>query len=122
VTPLAGVPAGLFSLVLKSDGGFTCVAVVLGPGALPNMFVTGCAVGTDELFGIPKPNIGFGAESDTVAAAGGLNWLALVGLLVIPKLNFGFDESPELLAVGTLALGLELLPGGLEGCGNEKKP
>jgi len=119
LTPLAGVPAGLLP---KSDGGFTCVAVVLGPGALPNRFVTGCAVGTDELFGIPKLNIGFDAESDTVAAAGGLDWLTLVSLLVTPKLNFGFDVSPELPTVGALALGLELVLGGFEGCENEKKP
>jgi len=122
VTPLAGVPAGLLSLMPKSDGGFTCVVVVLAPGVLPNRFVTGCAVGTDEFFEIPKLNIGFGAESDTAAATGGLDWLTLVGLLVTPKLNFGFDVSPELPAVGALALGLELLFGGLEGCENDKKP
>lgn len=43
-----------------------------------------------------------------------------VGLLVIPKLNFGFDPS---LAGTVPALGLELLlavVAGLEGCENEK--
>ena len=44
-----------------------------------------------------------------------------VGLLVIPKLNFGFDPS---LAGAVLELGLEILfavVAGLEGWENEKK-
>ena len=57
-----------------------------------------------------------------MGAAVGLDGVTAVGLLVIPKLNFGFDAS---LAGTVLALGLEILlavVAGLEGCGNEKKP
>jgi hypothetical protein len=66
-------------------------------------------------------NIAFDDASDVVGAAVGLDGVTAVGLLVIPKLNFGFDAS---LAGTVLALGLETLlavVAGLEGCGNEKK-
>ena len=56
-----------------------------------------------------------------MGAAVGLDGVTAVGLLVIPKLNFGFDAS---LAGTVLAIGLEILlavVAGLEGCGNEKK-
>ena len=67
-------------------------------------------------------NIDFDDASDVVGAAVGLDGVTAVGLLVIPKLNFGFGAS---LAETVLALGLETLLAvvtGLEGCENEKRP
>jgi hypothetical protein len=80
-------------------------------------------VGADEFFGMPKPNMGSGGALDGVAAARGLGGVTLVGLLVIPKLNFGFDASLVPLAGTALALGLELFSvkvGGLGFCPSEK--
>ena len=121
--PLGGAPVGLLSLPPNTDGWFACVAVALEAGALPNGFVTGCAVCADELFEMPKLNMGFDDGSDAVASGGGWG-VELVGLLVIPKLNFGFNASVP-PTEGPLELGLELLfveIAGLEGCENEKKP
>lgn len=67
-------------------------------------------------------NIDFDDASDVVGAAVELDGVTAVGLLVIPKLNFGFGAS---LARTVLALGLEILLAvvtGLEGCENEKRP
>ncbi len=121
--PLAGAPADLPSLVPNTDG-WVGAAVVLEADALLNGFVTGCTVGADEFFGMPKLNMGFGGALDGMAAAGGLGLdeVTLVGLLVIPKLNFGFDASLVPLAGTVLALGLELPSvdvGGLGFCANE---
>jgi hypothetical protein len=52
-----------------------------------------------------------------VAATGGLDGGAAVALLVIPKLNFGFDASPVPPAGRALALGLELVLVEVEGLG-----
>lgn len=119
----AGVPADLPSLIPNTDGWVACAVVVLEVGGLLNGFVIGCTVGADEFFGMPKPNMGFGGPPDGVAAARGLDGVALVGLLVIPKLNFGFDASLVPLAGTALALGLELFSvevGGLGFCPSEK--
>ena len=120
------MPADLPSVVPNVDGWFNCVAGVLEATALPNRFAAGGA--TDEVFAGPKLNIGFDSESDPTGAgaagAGGLDGVALVGLLVIPKLNFGFIASAVPPAGRALAVGLALLlvdVGGLEGCENEKK-
>jgi hypothetical protein len=106
----------------NADGWVAC-AVVLEAGRLLNGFVIGCTVGADEFFGMPKPNVGFGGASDGVAAARGLDGVTLIGLLVIPKLNFGLDAS-LVSPVGTaLALGLDLFSvdvGGLGFCPSEK--
>ena len=83
---------------------------MLEAGGLPNGFVIGCAVGADEFFGMgmPKLYMGFAGASDGMAAARGLDGVTLVGLLVIPKLNFGFDAS-LVPPVGTAPVfGLEL--------------
>ena len=67
-------------------------------------------------------NIDLDDASDVVGAAVGLDGVTAVGLLVIPKLNFGFGAS---LAGTVLALGLGILLAvvtGLEGCENEKRP
>jgi hypothetical protein len=71
VIPLAGAPADLPSLVPNTDG-WASTAVVLEADALLNGFVTGCTVGADEFFDMPKLNMGLGGESDGVGAAGGL--------------------------------------------------
>ena len=88
-----------------------------------NGLVIGCTVGADEFFGTPKLNVGFGGAPDGVAAARGIDGVTLVGLLAIPKLNFGFDAS-LVPPVGTaLALELELFSvevGGLGFCPREK--
>lgn len=92
-------------------------------GGLLNGFVIGCTVGANESFGMPKPNMGFGGAPDGVAAARGLDAVTLVGLLVIPKLNFGFDASLVPPSGTALALGLELISvevGGLGFCPSEK--
>jgi hypothetical protein len=60
-----------------------------------------------------------------VAAAGGLDEVTPAGLLVIPKLNFGFDASLVPPAGRPPAPGLELFSvdvGGLGFCGNENIP
>lgn len=124
---LAGAPADFPSPVPNTDGWVACAVVVLEACALPNGFVTGCNVGADEFDkfdDMPKLNIGFGAGSDGAAAAGGLDEVTIVGLLVIPKLNFGFDASLAPPAGRALALGLELFSadvGGLGFCGNAKR-
>lgn len=67
-------------------------------------------------------NIDFDDGSDVVGAAVELDGVTVVGLLVIPKLNFGFGAS---LAGTVLVLGLEILLAvvtGLEVCENEKRP
>jgi hypothetical protein len=119
---LAGVPADLPSPIPNTDGWVAC-AVVFEAGGLPNEFVIGCTVGADEFFGMPKPNMGFGGAPDGVAATRGLDAVTLVGLLAIPKLNFGFDASLMPPAGTALALGLELFSvevGGLGICPSEK--
>lgn len=119
---LAGAPVDLLSLVPKTDGWVVCTAVVLEACALPNGFVTGCAVGADEVDEVPKLNAAFGGGLDGATATGGLE-VILVGLLVIPKLNFGFDASLAPPAGRALALGLEVFSvdvGGLGFCGNAK--
>ena len=113
---------GFPSPVPSPDGWFTCVAVVLAVDALLKGFAGGCIVGTAELFGAPKLNTGL-SRSGVAAATGGLDGGAAVGLLVIPKLNFGFDASPVPPVGGALAIGLVLVlvkVGGLVGCANEK--
>jgi hypothetical protein len=123
IIPLAGGPADLPSLTPNTDGWVAFAVIVLEAGGLLNGFVIGCTVGADEFFGMPKPNMGFGGAPDGVAAARGLDGVTLVGLLVIPKLNFGFDASPVPLAGTALALGLELFSvevGGLGFCPSEK--
>jgi hypothetical protein len=95
---------------------------VLEAGGLLNGFVTGCPVGADEFFGAPKLNMSFGGASDGVAPARGLDGVTLVGLVVIPKLKFGFDASLVPPAGTALALALELFPvdvGGLGFCPSE---
>lgn len=122
IVPLAGVPADLPSLIPNTDGWVACVVVVLEVGGLLNRFATGCPVVADEFFGVPKLNMGFGGASDGVPAAWGIDGVTLVGLIVIPKLNFGFDASLVLPAGTALALGLELFSvevGGLEFCPSE---
>lgn len=122
IIPLAGVPADLPSLIPNTDGWVTCAVVVLEASGLLNGFVTGCPVGADEFFGAPKLNVSFGSASDGVAPAGGLDGVTLVGLLVIPKLNFGFDASLVPPTGTALALGLELFSvevGGLGFCPSE---
>jgi hypothetical protein len=93
---------------------------------LLNGFVIGCTVGADEFFGMPpKLNMGFGGAPDGVAAASGLDGVTLVGLVVIPKLNFGFDASLVPPAGTALALGLEIFSvevGGFGFCPSEKIP
>lgn len=122
VIPLAGVTAEVPSLVPNTGGCNVCAVVVLEAGGLLNGFVIGCTVGADELFGMPKLNMGFGGAPDSVGAARGLDGVtlvAVVGLLVIPKLNFSFDPSPVPPAGTALALGLELFSvevGGLGFC------
>jgi len=123
VIPLAGVPAELPSLVPNTGGFNACAVVVLEAGGLLNGFVVGCTVGADELFGMPKLNMGFGGAPDCVGAARGLEGVTLVGLLVIPKLKFGFDGSLVPPAGTALALGLELFSvevGGLGFCPSVK--
>jgi hypothetical protein len=93
---------------------------MLEAGGLLNRFVAGCTFGADEFVEMPKLNIGFGGGSDGVAAARGPDGVTLVGLLVIPKSNFGFDASLVPPAGRALALGLEVDIGGLGFCGNEK--
>jgi hypothetical protein len=113
----------LLSLVPKTDGWVACTAVVLEACALPNGFVTGCAVGADEFDEVPKPNTAFGGGLDGATTARGLDEVTLVGLLVIPKLNFGFDASLVPPAGRALALGLEVFSvdvGGLGFCANAK--
>jgi hypothetical protein len=86
-------------------------------GALLNGFVAGGAVGAGELVEMPKLN--------GVALATGLVEGILVGLLVIPKSNFGFDASPLPPAGRAPVRGLVLISvdvGGLGFCGNEKIP
>jgi len=118
------MPADLPSVVPNVDGWFNCVAGVLEATALLNRFAAGGT--TDEAFAGPKLNIGFDSESDPMGAgaAGGLDGVTLDGLLVIPKLNFGFIASAVPPAGRALAVGLALLlvdVGGLEACENEKK-
>jgi len=114
IIPLAEVPPDLLSLVPNTDGWVACAVVVLEAGALLNGFVMGCTVGADEFFDMPKLNMGFDGASDGMTAAGGLDE---VGLLVTPKLNFGFDASPVLPAGRALALGLELFSVDVDGLG-----
>ena len=67
--------------------------------------------------------MGFGCESDGVAVARGLDEVTLVGLLVMPKLNFGFGASLVPLAGKAIVLGLALFSVDVDGlgfCGNEK--
>jgi hypothetical protein len=123
IIPLEGVPADLPSLIPNTDGWVACAVVMLEAGGLLNGFVIGCTVGAAELFGTPKLNIGFGGAPDVVEAARGLDEVTLVGLLVIPKLNFGFDASLVPPAGTALALELELFSvevGGLGFCPSEK--
>jgi len=120
---LAGAPVDLTSLVPKTDGWIACTVVVLEACALPKGFVKGCAVGTDEFDEVPKLNTAFGGGSDDATADKGLDEVTVVGLLVIPKLNFGFDASLPPPAGRALALGLEVFSvdvGGLGFCGNAK--
>lgn len=96
--------------------------VMLEAGGLPNGFVAGCPVGADGFFGVPKLNMSFGGASDGVAPVRGLDGVAVVGLVVIPKLNFGFDASLVPPAGTVLALVLELCSvevGGLGFCPSE---
>jgi len=125
IIPLAGVPADLPSLIPNTDDWVACAVVVLEAGGLLNGFVIGCTVGADGFFNVPKLNMGFGGAPDGVAAARALDGVTLVGLLVIPKLNFGFDASLAPPAGTALALGLELFSvevGGLGFCPSEKIP
>jgi hypothetical protein len=80
---------------------------------------------------MPKLNTGFDDEADEVGATGGFGGfggVTPVGLLVTPKLNFGFDASLVPPATRVLVLGCELLlvllvdADGLRSCENEKKP
>jgi len=125
IKPLGEVPAVLPSLVPNTDGWVACAVVVLGACALLNVFVTACAVGADEFFDMPKPNTGFGGASDGMTAAGGFDDVTLVGLLVTPKLNFGFDASLVFPVGRGPALGLELFSedvGGFGFCPNKNVP
>ena len=122
IIPLVGVPADLPSLIPNTGGWVACAVVMLEAGGLPNGFVTACPVGAGEFFGAPKLNVSFGGASDGVAPARGLDGLTLFGLLVIPKLNFGFDASLVPPAGTALALVLELFSvevGGLGFCPSE---
>lgn len=121
ILPLAGAAVDLASLVPKTDGWVAGAAVVLEACALPNGFVKGCAVGIDEFDDVPKLNTAFGGGSDDATAAKGLDEVTVVGLLVIPKLNFGFDASLTPPAGRAPAVGLEVFPVDVGGLGNAKR-
>ena len=88
---------------------------------LLNGLAAGGAAGADDPFERPKLKIGFDDASDVVGAAVGLDRVTAVGMLVLPKLNFGFDASlAEMVPVPGLEILLAVVAG-LEGCENEKK-
>ena len=125
IIPLVVAPVGLPSLIPNTDGWVGCAAIVFEAGGLLNRFVAGCTFGADGFVEMPKLNIGFSGGSDGVEAARGLDGVTLVGLLVIPKLNFGLDASLVPPPGIALALGLVIFSvdvGGLGFCASENIP